>query len=78
MLIEYVATRSRRNVSEVVGTALITRGIARAVDSAYGTVPTEGTYKRNDMRPEKVTDSSPARSEKPKRQYKRRDMRPEE
>lgn len=67
MLIEYVTNKSRRNVSQAVGNALILRKIAR------------GVYPTTEMTPETLP-SSPATVEisaktgKPKRQYRRRDM----
>lgn len=67
MLIEYVTNRSRRNVSEAVGRALILRKIAR------------GVYDTREMKPEalpiqaEAVEISPVTG-KPKRKYRRRDM----
>jgi hypothetical protein len=65
MLIEYVVTKSRREVRDSTGRALIKRKIARL---AY---PTE------ELKPEGSVEIS-GRTGKPKRQYKRRDLRPKE
>lgn len=67
MQIEYVANRSRRNVRDSIGEALIARKIARPV------------YQTRQLTPEPADDAediSP-RTGKPKRKYKRRDMKAE-
>lgn len=65
MLIEYVATKSRREVSESIGQTLIKRKLARAV------------YQTRQMKPEEAPEIS-ERTGKPKRKYRRRDMKAEE
>lgn len=67
MQIQYLTTKSVREVSEAAGAALITRKIARA-------------YETRQITPEpaiEVEEISP-RTGKPKRQYRRRDMVPEQ
>lgn len=67
MLIEYVATKSRREVSESIGAVLIARKIARPV------------YQTRQIEPEPpIGGEISARTGKPKRQYKRRDMSAED
>lgn len=62
MLIQYKTTKSKREVRDSTGRALIKRGIAKQV------------YPTQDMEPEEIS----PRTGKPKRRYKRRDMQPEE
>lgn len=67
MQIQYLTTKSVREVSEVAGAALIARKIARA-------------YETRQLTPEpaiEVDEISP-RTGKPKRVYKRRDMQAED
>lgn len=66
MLIEYVANRSRRKVSDGIGRVLIRRGLAR------------GVYETRELVAEPLPSTpeveiSPVTG-KPKRKYKRRDM----
>lgn len=68
MQIEYLTTKSRREVSEAAGNALIKRKIARPV------------YEARQIEPEPAAEAeeiSP-RTGKPKRVYKRRDMQAED
>lgn len=63
MRIEYVLTRSQRDVADHVGQALIARKVARRVYETRAMV----------AEPAADVEISP-RTGKPKRQYKRRDM----
>lgn len=68
MQIEYVATRSKRTVSNAIGEALIARKIARRVDETRTMVA--------EVVAEELIEMS-ERTGKPKRKYKRRDMQAE-
>lgn len=77
MQIEYVATRSRRNVPDAIGETLIKRKIARRVYqtrqmTAEPPAPPEDQFIHADE-PE-----ISARTGKPKRKYRRRDMTAED
>lgn len=69
MLIEYVLTRSRRNVSEAAGKRLIACKVAREVVVETRQELPETTAPDVEISP---------RTGKPKRRYKRRDMRAED
>lgn len=78
MLIEYVVTGSKREVSDEVGIALVARRIARAVNPSPEAASETGAYGRKDMRPEPAAHTAASTPGKPTRKYKRRDLRPEE
>lgn len=65
MQIEYLTTKSRREVSEAAGRALIKHKIARAVETPH----VELTAEPDEISP---------RTGRPKRQYRRRDLRAED
>lgn len=67
MLIEYVANKSKRNVSDAIGAQLVSRRIAREV------------VEDREIQADCASDDAEIsdRTGKPKRTYKRRDMRAE-
>lgn len=69
MLIEYVATKSKRNVPDHIGETLVARSIARRVEQT-------AAIQTREIRAEEEVEISP-RTGKPKRRYKRRDMQAE-
>lgn len=65
MQIEYLTTKSKRDVPEAIGKELVRRKIAKAV------------YETRQLKPEAAPEIS-ERTGRPKRQYRRRDMQAEE
>jgi hypothetical protein len=81
MLIEYVASKSRREVSESIGATLIARRIARPVYQVAALSADDAheieSVRYGDAEVAGAVEISP-RTGKPKRKYKRRDLSAED
>lgn len=87
MQIEYLTTKSRREVSEITGNALIKRKIARAVYETRQVVPDPAAQIAAEINAAVNASEESAligsneispRTGKPKRVYRRRDMQAED